>query len=145
MIATQKKEFGCLEETRPCLGKPPPRKILYLNPLTHTCHCLKSPHSCISLILLLMLPTRPACINHPSTHHPLISHSSTTHQPLISHSSSTHHSLINHSSFTHYPLIGHSSAIHVPLLLSSPLDLIVVASSSLGCAKRISSSQSPAR
>ena len=27
--------FGCLEETRPYLRKPSPRKMIYLNPLTH--------------------------------------------------------------------------------------------------------------
>ena len=32
-IAT--KKIGCLEETRPHLRKPTPKKILYLNPLTH--------------------------------------------------------------------------------------------------------------
>ena len=32
----QKEYFGCLEETCPYLRKPTPRKILYLNPLTHT-------------------------------------------------------------------------------------------------------------
>ena len=31
----KKKYFGCLEETCPYLRKPTPRKILYLNPLTH--------------------------------------------------------------------------------------------------------------
>ena len=31
----QQLEIGCLEETCPYLRKPTPRKILYLNPLTH--------------------------------------------------------------------------------------------------------------
>ena len=35
-IAT-KNLFGCLEETSPYLRKPFPRKIIYLNPLTHMC------------------------------------------------------------------------------------------------------------
>ena len=34
MIAA-KGNFGCLEETRPYLRKPPPGEILYLNPLIH--------------------------------------------------------------------------------------------------------------
>ena len=36
-IAT-KKEFGCLEQTRPYLRESSPRKVLYLNPLTHMCN-----------------------------------------------------------------------------------------------------------
>ena len=35
-VCNKEEKIRCLEETRPYLRKPSPRKIIYLNPLTHT-------------------------------------------------------------------------------------------------------------